>query len=420
MGGSDDLWARLERRRILTSASVRAALRDIPPAAFVDSPFADVLPLDAPLPTSPTPPRAILPPPRLLAMLLQMLELEAGVSVLLIRSTGGYVEALLARLIEPAQVTVVEEDDGFAARARQALEATGNADRVEFVARPPDHRYDRVTTAAQIVRLDPSWKSCLADMGFAAYRSMRETHRFVKLLRSGDEFVELAASDAPLGSGPEPRRPTQVDLSRELLLGRMLENVWDRRLETDHERHFAEVVDETFAPAGTLPPTSSEEGARYDAAKTLFHLAYVYQSAGDFEAALDVYRASLAVKRTSESHTFLGWVLSFEGRYEEAIAECERAIEADPSLGNPYNDIGAYLIELERWDEAISWFERAKAAERYCCYFYPYANLARVYLQKGMHEKARRELQEAVRINPDYHYARDLLRRLERGSDYIA
>jgi Flp pilus assembly protein TadD len=40
---------------------------------------------------------------------------------------------------------------------------------------------------------------------------------------------------------------------------------------------------------------------------------------------------------------------------EEAIAECHRAIEIDPDFGNPYNDIGAYLIERGDLRGAIPW-----------------------------------------------------------------
>src|SRR5688500_19484746 len=42
---------------------------------------------------------------------------------------------------------------------------------------------------------------------------------------------------------------------------------------------------------------------------------------------------------TAEAHTFLGWVYSFQKRYDEAIAECLEAIRVDETLGNPYNDI---------------------------------------------------------------------------------
>ena len=51
---------------------------------------------------------------------------------------------------------------------------------------------------------------------------------------------------------------------------------------------------------------------------------------------------------------------SFQGRPDDAIAECKIAIAVDPDFGNPYNDIGAYLIELGREEEAVTWLERAK------------------------------------------------------------
>jgi hypothetical protein len=41
-------------------------------------------------------------------------------------------------------------------------------------------------------------------------------------------------------------------------------------------------------------------------------------------------------------------------------------------------------------------------------------------MMRGMLEKAKRELQEALRLNPEYAYARELLRRVERGRDYVA
>ena len=44
---------------------------------------------------------------------------------------------------------------------------------------------------------------------------------------------------------------------------------------------------------------------------------------------------------------------------DDAIAQCEIAIELDPEFGNPYNDIGVYLMQQQRLDEAIPWLERA-------------------------------------------------------------
>ena len=123
---------------------------------------------------------------------------------------------------------------------------------------------------------------------------------------------------------------------------------------------------------------------------------------GRLEEAVEHYRRSIAIHPTAEAHTFLGWALSFLGHPDEAIAECRTAIEVDPAFGNPYNDIGAYLIELGREAEAITWLERAKHAARYEPRHYPYFNLARVYVRQHKVHEAIRELQQAIAIEPRY------------------
>src|SRR5438045_9085622 len=105
------------------------------------------------------------------------------------------------------------------------------------------------------------------------------------------------------------------------------------------------------------------------------------QIAGDLEDAIEIYRRSIAACPTAEAHTFLGWTYSFQGRLEEATAECLRAIEVDPDFGNPYNDIGVYLMQQGKLDEAIPWLERAKQAARYEPRQFPYMNLGRIYLK---------------------------------------
>ena len=94
-------------------------------------------------------------------------------------------------------------------------------------------------------------------------------------------------------------------------------------------------------------------------ATELWQEAYRQQMQGDLDRAIDLYQQSIAVHPTAEAHTFLGWTLSFRGRLDEATAECLRAIEVDPEFGNPYNDIGVYLMHQERLDEAIQWLEKA-------------------------------------------------------------
>jgi len=135
---------------------------------------------------------------------------------------------------------------------------------------------------------------------------------------------------------------------------------------------------------------------------------------GDYDRAIELYRNSLELHETAEAHTFLGWTYHFQGRVDDAIAECKRAIEVDPDFGNPYNDIGAYLIALGRNDEAIPWLERATEAPRYDPRHYPFFNLGRVYYAKGMINRAREYFQEALRIEPRYTLARQAVENIRR------
>lgn len=146
----------------------------------------------------------------------------------------------------------------------------------------------------------------------------------------------------------------------------------------------------------------------------LLQQAYRAQMEGEFDQAIALYKNSLEKHPTAEAHTFLGWTYHFQGKIEEAIAECKRAIEIDPDFGNPYNDIGAYLIDLKRYDEAIPWLERALEAPRYEPRHYPYFNLGRIYYSKGMINRAREYFQKALNIEPDYALARQGVENIRR------
>ena len=98
---------------------------------------------------------------------------------------------------------------------------------------------------------------------------------------------------------------------------------------------------------------------------------------------MTTYRRSIKTFPTAEAYTFLGWTYSWMGLFDEAIEEAKQAIEVDPDHGNPYNDIGLYLMELGHPGEAIPWLIEATLAERYAEPQFPHLNLGRIRLQKG-------------------------------------
>jgi Tfp pilus assembly protein PilF len=148
-------------------------------------------------------------------------------------------------------------------------------------------------------------------------------------------------------------------------------------------------------------------------ARELFQNAYRLQLEGDLELAAQFYQRSIELHPTAEAHTFLGWTYHFQGKVDEAIDECKKAIAVDPTFGNPYNDIGAYLIERGEHDQAIPWLERAIASERYEAYYYPWYNLGRVYVAKELYTKAQECFRKSLEIAPQYSLAEEALQKLK-------
>ena len=140
---------------------------------------------------------------------------------------------------------------------------------------------------------------------------------------------------------------------------------------------------------------SLEVDTKLERAFRLLERAYERQRAGDFEAAVRLYKASIDERPTAEAHTYLGWTYSFMGRFDDAIEQCKTAILVDPEFGNPYNDIGSYLIQKGELEKAIPWLQMAKKAPRYEPRHFPYLNLFRVYIQQGRLDEAQREWAQA-------------------------
>jgi tetratricopeptide (TPR) repeat protein len=166
-------------------------------------------------------------------------------------------------------------------------------------------------------------------------------------------------------------------------------------------------------PFGSEELLTEEQAAHKREALRLFQSAYEAQMRGDLDEAVDLYKQSIEAFPTAEAHTFLGWTYSFMNLTDEAISECHRATEVDPDFGNPYNDIGAYLIEQGNLYSAIPWLQRAMTAPRYESYFYPHFNLGRVYESQGRAYDALREYKAAMDLNPKYALALRAFRRLQ-------
>jgi Tfp pilus assembly protein PilF len=111
-----------------------------------------------------------------------------------------------------------------------------------------------------------------------------------------------------------------------------------------------------------------------------------------------LYKISSTSIPTAEAHTYLGWTYSNMGRFDDAIEQCKTAILVDPEFGNPYNDIGSYLIQKGELDKAIPWLQMAKKAPRYepALSLPPY----RAYMKMGLLDKRARAAQARSSSRP--------------------
>src|SRR5437879_1271481 len=148
-------------------------------------------------------------------------------------------------------------------------------------------------------------------------------------------------------------------------------------------------------------------------AKKLFHQAYQAQLEDNYDEAIELYQQSIETFPTAEAHTFLGWVYSFQNRYDEAIAECLEAIRVDEAFGNPYNDIGSYLLAKGDTYGCVRWFKRALLAPRYESYAFPHFNLGRVYEMRHRLIEAAKHYGLALEQNPDFAQAAVSLHRMQ-------
>src|SRR5437870_9679886 len=137
------------------------------------------------------------------------------------------------------------------------------------------------------------------------------------------------------------------------------------------------------------------EEARQERAVRLFRKAYEHQMKKELDEAVELYKKSIDAYPTAEAHTFLGWTYSWMGRLDDAIAECLKAIDVDPRFGNPYNDIGSYLIMKGQIDQAIPWLELAKRDPRYEPRHFPHLKLFRLYMKLGILASAQHQREQA-------------------------
>ncbi len=170
----------------------------------------------------------------------------------------------------------------------------------------------------------------------------------------------------------------------------------------------------------------------FESAETFYHIGYIKTTQGKYEEALLAFHRAtqinaahaLAFRKMGEVYGLLGrgsearecLVRSAEiymNKHMDKDAESifARILKLDPGAMDAYNSLGILYRRQGRYAEAVDCYQKALLVipdDEHVYY-----NLARVYADEEFWPPAREALNKALRINPEFHEARNLLRSLE-------
>jgi tetratricopeptide (TPR) repeat protein len=133
------------------------------------------------------------------------------------------------------------------------------------------------------------------------------------------------------------------------------------------------------------------------------NLAVALVRQGAFEEAERHYRVALETKPNAETYNGLGFVLSKQGKLDEAVAQFREAIRTNRGFAPAYYNLGASLETQGKLEEAADAYRdlvRDHPSAR------AHNKLGAVLVELGRTDEAVRELQAAIAMDPGYADAR--------------
>jgi tetratricopeptide (TPR) repeat protein len=167
----------------------------------------------------------------------------------------------------------------------------------------------------------------------------------------------------------------------------------------------------SFLPTLTsVPPKEAYPKAKEAALKALeiddtlaeAHASLAYAKANhdwDWSGGEGEFQRAIALNPDyAIAHLWYAWTLASTGRFEESIAEAERALELD-SLSLEINwFLGVAYYFARQYDRAIEQFRKTLELEPN--FYLPHTFLGWAYIQKSMYKEGIAELEKAVAIAP--------------------
>ncbi len=117
------------------------------------------------------------------------------------------------------------------------------------------------------------------------------------------------------------------------------------------------------------------------------------------EAGLEAYRCN---PKDPETNYWLGWTYMHRDQYDKAIEYLNNALEYQEKYPEANMALGIIYLRENRLDEAIVQFRSAAENDLFRNAFEAYNNLGWAYLLKGDLESAEKNLNLALKLNPNW------------------
>lgn len=151
------------------------------------------------------------------------------------------------------------------------------------------------------------------------------------------------------------------------------------------------------ANGGEVELLQKKRYLKYEELKQLGH-SWIFQK--ENERGLQQFLKAYNYHDCAEILNLIGWAYSLLKNEEMAKSYTLKAINKDPDYGPSYNDLGIYLLNEGKVNEAIKWFQLAKKAIHSKNQEHPYINCGRAYIMLKDYPMALEEFSLALTIAP--------------------
>jgi Tfp pilus assembly protein PilF len=176
--------------------------------------------------------------------------------------------------------------------------------------------------------------------------------------------------------------------------GREVSNVGRRALRRETDPHSAAAAVETATISDAAGTTATPRSAEND-----IELALYYHRTGDYDKALQHYRALLGRNElNAQAHNNLGLLYQQRNLLQESAGELQRAVVLEPRNAGTRNNYGVTLLMLGQLDHAAAEFQTALWLEPEN--LDALINLSLVQRKSGQLDVARETLLRVLNVSP--------------------